>query len=345
MISKSVRQLVDRKVQELRHSFAPGIDKVCSTIAMCEEVGKLAIGTYDGLVLCYRIWKVSEDCTSFPAEIPNGHVGYYAHLVFTDHPHDGAVRSLAGCRRYFASGGYDGSIVLYDLKTMKCAGGLSKHEDSVDALEFFESSYLLSGSVDKTIILWQMADQSFMKQFTGHTSAVTAMAISPTGKFMLSGGRDGALRMWDLMRAHNARTRAIGVCPVFIGFSEDSREFLFGYDCEVLLVEGSTETNLFTFKHDKPATCFSVNGRLLWVGCAGGHLTCWGMDNGECFGEFAISKDRLKMVKAFGEHLIILTSSGEAIVGIVSADHEVDTVLRWQIDGRITCGAYAPGYA
>jgi hypothetical protein len=149
--------------------------------------------------------------------------------------------------------------------------------------------------------------------------------------------------MWDLMRAHNARTRSIGVAPVFLGFSEDSKEFLFGYGSEVCLVEGSTEVSLFTFPHDKHVTTFSVNDRDLWVGTADGHLTCWSMDTGACFGEFALSENRIKMVKAFGEYIITLTSSGEVMVGVINGEHDVDNVLRWEIEGRITCGAYIPG--
>jgi WD40 repeat protein len=214
------------------------------------------------------------------------------------------------------------------------------HEDSVDALAFFESSYLVSGSVDKSLCLWRIADMWMMKRFTGHTGPVGALAISPTGKFMLSPGRDGALRMWDLMRGHNARTRAIGISPVVLAFSDDSRRFLFGYGRVVQVVDGPTEASLFTFEHEKVVTCASVQNESIWVGCADGHICRWSMESGELIGEYVISQNRVKMVAAAGKWVVILTAAGEVIVGVVREDNEVDTVMKWVIDNRITCGAF-----
>lgn len=309
---------------------------------MCEEIGKIAIGTYDGLLLCYRIWHIEDGATNLPDEIPEDHQNYHAHLLFAKQPHDGSVRSLAGASRYLASGGPDGAIALFDLKQMRGAGYLSKHEDAVDNLEFFQNSYLISASTDKTICLWRTSDASMMKVLTGHTAGITAMAISPTGKFMLSAGKDGALRMWDLMRGHNARTRQLGVTLAFLAFSEDSTQFVFGYDREVQIVTGQTETTEFTITHEKPVTCCSILGRTLWVGCADGHLYAWNMDDGQARGEYVISQDRIKMVHAVGNIVITMTSAGNVMVGVVDENWEVDSVLSWDIDGRITCGAFMP---
>jgi protein MAK11 len=309
---------------------------------MYEEIGKLAIGTYDGILLCYQILNVPESCASRPPSVPPDHVGLFATLLFTEHPHPSAVRSLAGCRQFLASGGYDGSISVFDVLQLKLRGGLVQHEDSVDALSFFESSYLVSGSVDRSLCVWRLADMCMMKRLTGHTGPVGALAISPTGKFMLSAGREGALRMWDLMRGHNARTRPIGVSPVVIAFSDDSRRFLFGYDRVVQVVDGVTEASLFTFQHAKAVTCAAVQGESVWVGCADGHICRWSTETGELIGEYVISQNRVKMVAADGKYVVTLTSAGEVIVGVVGQDNEVSTVLKWVIDNRITCGAFVP---
>ena len=309
---------------------------------MCEEIGKLAIGTYDGLLFCYRLWKIEDGATDLPEEIPSDHKNYHAHLLFVRQPHQGSVRSLAGSPRYLASGGGDGSIAIFDLKTMKSGGFLIKHEDAVDNIEFYRDSYLISASNDKTICLWRMSDVSLMKVLTGHTAGITAMALSPTGKFMLSGGKDGALRMWDLMRGHNARTRQIGVTLTFLAFSEDSTQFIFGYDKDIQIVTGKTETAEFTITHDRQVTCCCVDGRALWVGCADGHLYVWNMDDGTSLGEYVISEDRIKMIHAERNVVVTMTSAGDVMVGIVDENWEVDSVLNWNVGGRITCGAFMP---
>jgi protein MAK11 len=309
---------------------------------MCEEIGKLAIGTYDGILLCYRIWKIASDCTEFPSEIPPGHTGFFAHLLFNEHPHPSAIRSLAGSQYYLSSGGYDGSISLFDVRSLKFAGNLTSHDDSVDSMEFYESSYLVTGSADKTICLWRISDISLMKRLIGHTSGVTAIAVSPTGKFMLSTGKDGILRMWDLMRGHNARTRNIGVSPTILLFSEDSRQFIFGYDKEISVVDGTTEASLCGLSQEKVVSAASVDRDVLWVGTVDGHVFAWSLKSGELLGEYMVATNRIKFVRAVRGYVFILTAAGEAMVGVVSEEYEVDTVLSWSIDNRITCGAFLP---
>ncbi|OHT14857.1 p21-activated protein kinase-interacting protein 1-like protein [Tritrichomonas foetus] len=310
---------------------------------MCEEIGTLAIGTYDGILFCYRIWKIPEGCTDLPEGVPKDYVGYFTKLIFNFQPHDGAIRQLASSSRYIASGGYDGAISLFDLKVMKNIGSLVQHDDCIESLAFFKNFYLISGSADKTICLWRISDWGHMKQLKGHTAALTSMAISPTGKFMLSTGKDGALRMWDLMHGHNARTRKIGTSATFVGFSEDSKQFFFGYDNMVRYCDGVTETVLFDFPHEKQVTCYSVNGATLWVGTTNGLIYAWSTETGDSLGVFKFSEsDRIKMLSANNQYLICLTSSGIAKIGVVSEDFEIDTVMEWDIKTRITCGTFIP---
>jgi protein MAK11 len=307
---------------------------------MCEEIGHLSVGTYDGLLLCYRIWNVSSDCTEVPAEVPSGHQGFFGQLLFTRHPHEGAVRSLGSSSRYIASGGYDGSISLFDVDQLKVCGSLDCHEDSVDSLSFYDNSYLISGSRDKTLCVWRVRDRLLMKRLTGCTGGISCHAISGSGKLLLSSGQDKILRLWDLMRCHNAKTRSLGVCPVFVGFSDDSRYFVFGYDKEVHLVEGASETHVFRFPHSKAVTTFSLNCHELWVGTSDGHLCCWSIVSGDLLGDYVLSESRIKFVKSYERYLFVLTSSGEVHIGVVNSDHEVDTILEWTVNGRITCGSF-----
>ncbi|KAH0796956.1 p21-activated protein kinase-interacting protein 1-like [Histomonas meleagridis] len=308
---------------------------------MCEEIGVLSIGTYDGILYCYRIWNIPEGCTEIPEEIPEGHVGLYAKLLFNFKPHEGSVRSLASSKRYVASGGFDGSISIFDLKTMKNVGSLITHDDCVESLQFFQNSYLISGSADKTLCIWRTTDWSMMKQLKGHVGPVLTHAISNTGKFMLSGGKDGAIRMWDLMHAHNARTRKLNVIPVFIGFTDDSRQFFFGFDNNVVVVDGVSESTIYQFTHEKNVTCFSLNNNVLWIGTIEGHIYAWSMETGDSLGEYIISDDRIKMVKATRNLIVTLTSSGDCKIGIVDNEFNIDTVLSWSLDMRITCGSFS----
>ncbi len=70
---------------------------------------------------------------------------------------------------------------------------LEGHTDSVDCLQTFGEK-LLSGSVDKTIRLWDL-DAGTSKVFEGHTDWVTC--LQPFGDRFLSGSVDKTIRLWD----------------------------------------------------------------------------------------------------------------------------------------------------
>lgn len=307
---------------------------------MCEEIGILSIGTYDGILYCYKIWNVPEGCSELPEGVPEGHQGLFARMLFNFKPHDGSIRSLASSPRYIASGGYDGTIAIFDMKVMKNINSLLNHEDCVESLQFYKNYYLISGGADKKICLWRTSDWSMMKELNGHVGAVTTHAISGTGKFMLSGGKDGAIRMWDLMHGHNAKTRKIGVIPTFIDFSDDSKMFLLGYDNNVVVVDGVTENTVYEFPHEKNVSCHCVYDNTLWVGCVDGHVCAWSLETGESLGEYVISNDRIKFIQRAKNIIIILTSSGECKIGLINDKYDIDTVLSWSVNMRITCGSF-----
>lgn len=307
---------------------------------MCEEIGTLSIGTYDGLLYSYRLWDVPRGCDALPEGVPAGHEGLYARMLFNFKPHDGSVRSLAASPRYVASGGGDGTIAVFDLRAMRNVGSLVHHEDCVESLQFFGDQYLVSGGADRRLCLWRASDWAMVKELNGHVGGITSHAVSATGKFMLSAGKDGALRMWDLMHGHNAKTRRVGVIPAFVGLTGDSRRFLLGYERSVVVVDGVSEETVFEFAHERAVSCHCVAGSELWVGCVDGHVCAWSLETGASLGEYVIAQDRIKFVHREGRIIIILTSAGDCRVGLVSEGYDIDTVLAWSVNMRITCGAF-----
>lgn len=55
-----------------------------------------------------------------------------------------------------------------------------------------------SGSDDRAIRLWTVADGTTKSTLRGHTDMVLALAYSPDGTTLASGGQDGTLRLWDV---------------------------------------------------------------------------------------------------------------------------------------------------
>jgi RNA polymerase sigma factor (sigma-70 family) len=71
-----------------------------------------------------------------------------------------------------------------------------RHGQAVGALAFAkDGKAILSGSVDRTVSLWELPSGKELKRFTGHDGYVTCAALSPDGKVVASGAKEFCL--WD----------------------------------------------------------------------------------------------------------------------------------------------------
>ncbi|KAF8751083.1 WD40 repeat-like protein [Rhizoctonia solani] len=104
-------------------------------------------------------------------------------------------------------------------------GPLEGHQDFVFSVLFsHKGSYLVSGSRDKTVRVWDslsgrpstasftkhtmmstpsqshqmiLSCSSLLGPISAHKFGITSVAFSPTGSYVVSGSRDGTMRMWD----------------------------------------------------------------------------------------------------------------------------------------------------
>ena len=83
--------------------------------------------------------------------------------------------------------------------------------------------------------LWEVATGKLVRSFDGHSDYVTSVAISPDGRYALSGSADKTLKFWDIATGQEIQSfkgHADGVMSVAI--SPDGRYALSGSDDETL---------------------------------------------------------------------------------------------------------------
>ncbi len=72
------------------------------------------------------------------------------------------------------------------------------HTGSVEAVAFSpDGRFIVSGSSDETLKVWDAVSGALLKTFEGHDGPVYSVAFSPDGRFIVSGSMDHTLKLWD----------------------------------------------------------------------------------------------------------------------------------------------------
>jgi hypothetical protein len=75
-----------------------------------------------------------------------------------------------------------------------CAG-------TVTCAEIWGGTHLLTGSEDKTIVVWRTKDWVSLSTLRGHREKLSALAVHPSGKLALASDIAGTLYLWNLTSA------------------------------------------------------------------------------------------------------------------------------------------------
>lgn len=79
---------------------------------------------------------------------------------------------------------------------MTCHG----HMRSVRSLDYhpFGGEYIVSGSNDTSVRLWDIRSNQCIKKYRGHMANVNSVKFSPDGSWIASGGTEGSVIIWDI---------------------------------------------------------------------------------------------------------------------------------------------------
>lgn len=91
-----------------------------------------------------------------------------------------------------------------------------------------DSRYLVSGSQDKTLILWDVESGKELRSFRGHGDQVNAVAFSPDGSMIVSGSggkyvNDGQVKVWNAMSGGEAMSIKLKRQVTSVTFSPDGK--------------------------------------------------------------------------------------------------------------------------
>ena len=107
----------------------------------------------------------------------------------------------------FAVGGFDGAINLKNIVinndrrdneagTKKFTG----HQGSVSAIQFMNTAFMISASLDSFLLLWDINSQGkIVSSYREHTSEVTCLDVNEVnGNIFATGSGDTTVKIWDI---------------------------------------------------------------------------------------------------------------------------------------------------
>ena len=199
-----------------------------------------------------------------------------------------------------------GKIITFDGISGSQMTVLSGHTATVTSLAFsLDGTLLVSGSLDKTIKLWDVQTGGVVKTFCGHKHWVYCVSISANCTMVASGSGDTTVCLWDVQT---------GECHC--------------------VIKQQVEVQSVCFSPIDPQYLISVSGHKLWQWNTSGHQIN-PPHNGS---HVAFSPDGTQFVLCQGKEIMVQNSDSQIIVAKFCAANDISHCC-FSPDGRFIAAA------
>ena len=203
-----------------------------------------------------------------------------------------------------------------------------------------DGKWVLSGSTDKTLKLWDAGSGREIRTFRGHTAWVLTVAFSPDGKHALSGAEDKTLRYWDVSSGRTIRTfhghsEEVGCVAV----SPDGRRAISGgMDDTVKLWDIASGRELKTLRGHSSwlaSVTFLPDGRHAISGSADKTAKLWDLRTDRAVRTFGKHLDVVDGVAVTSDGKRLLAGSGNVLTLWDIASGRTIWTAKWKYGGNI----------
>ncbi|KAG2159612.1 WD40 repeat-like protein [Suillus bovinus] len=187
--------------------------------------------------------------------------------------------------------GGSGQIFVYDLLADRRTVKIIAHEDDVNSCCWADTAsgnVLISASDDTFLKVWDRrslgASQKPSGVLVGHTEGITNVSAKGDGRYIISNGKDQALRLWDLRKMCSSEDFDNGASRVYRTHGFDYRygnypkpkRAAHPRDCSVMTYRGHAVLRTLIRCHFSPAE--TTGGRYIYSGSADGKIHIWSLD-------------------------------------------------------------------
>jgi WD40 repeat protein len=122
-------------------------------------------------------------------------------LWLIDHAHRGGVTALqlASNQRFVMTGGGEGDVRVWELRSRELVSHLKEHRAKVTGLTLYaDDMHALSCSRDRSFLCWELREEKRVTSHTQRMGGINAVALSRDQTRVFSVGQEKRLTKWDL---------------------------------------------------------------------------------------------------------------------------------------------------
>jgi len=242
---------------------AQGHTQPVQSVAYTTNGEAVVSGSWDNTV---RHWSAASGA-------PMGNINTGETLGFVGSVPDGRV----------LSGGGDNRVTLWSAEggTVQRFEGQGSWVYAVDA----NADYVITGSADGGLRLWDRLDGRMLRLFDGHTAAVTSVVVTPDGQKLVSGSGDSKVSVWDLASGERLNTFEDHEAWVYaVAVSSDGKWLVSGSADETTIVRdidsGIVAHTLEAQSGEITSVAISSDGTTLVTASGDESLMTWDLSTG-----------------------------------------------------------------
>eukprot|EP00812_Abedinium_dasypus_P009605 NODE_3285_length_807_cov_257.250000.p2 GENE.NODE_3285_length_807_cov_257.250000~~NODE_3285_length_807_cov_257.250000.p2 ORF type:complete len:248 (-),score=94.25 NODE_3285_length_807_cov_257.250000:62-736(-) len=140
------------------------------------------------------------------------------------HKGGATVVRIASNLRFVLSGGHEGELRLWELKTKKMASSLKEHKARVSDLVLLRGDkYAISASRDRCVLTWDLCYEQRLSIHAMKHGGINAMAVAPDETTLITAGQEHVLTYWDLREPDPVRSIPLDEEVNTLALSPDGR--------------------------------------------------------------------------------------------------------------------------